>query len=1076
MKLTKKQQHKTKFFGKYFAGFLSITLAGIFVFFFARHQALSATVTRPGAASTNVQIFAFTALSGTSEFDVVSLPETQYTDGQPGSAIFTAYDGASNANNYMNLAHMGQNSETSDAFLLQFFNQTQCITGRSGKPQPGNMKEVKFNATFVKPNLSGSSARRITIRAYDHFKVTWGDGQFSVTIRRFWRAIDLPQGKTADTFSPNDYYNDGPRDSDVESSGFSQKTLLYDGEFAPYSTRITHGQPYDSNTFARPASVKVDNDINKDFDFYDIKTTADDVRAVPDKVLCQLDHDTVTAEKTQPCGCLNNADTKTCGDPAAPFTDLWPPLQYSVIGGTEWQVNSIADLRDSIASYGEQFANDGQVRLEINSYDATQNTKYNAVALPLFFHNNANQLYFSWCFNGKSQQGLVAGGDWITETQSSTATLDADSSGCCDLVTRTPEVDKTGADSEGRPNGVPDGVDDNWQLKYGFKLTGKEGYMLPANYDDDPSGTGNTNGLKGDGYIADQFLDLEGQPIAITPGSVNSKTGSKYHTGDGDFTAAEEYIWGTDPTEYDSDLDGYPDEADIVGIGQKSLDFVSQLQPRDFPNDSNSNQGNDRFDLKVKVLGETDQKRSETENPQDAQTTSGLELQNVVRLTEDEKDIFAKDPGEMSVSVAASPESPGTQDQLAVTSSLTMGTRAGGNPVFHWFLRRKAGHGNNPGTGQPSGDTAFLEGEGINKFTKTIREICPECQPGDELEISLQVDDTVRGQVASANTLVEIGDENSLQIFQDCNRDGNDEEVGSSTYCFHSDEVTKNIPVRVSANFFNVNPGQFYFQWKVNGILQTSNCLLSGATSTSAPQKCGFGTNQVVFNPKENRKDYPVELRVYKNNREDVPLSQFNATPSVEIAHYTTTISSGIPAVSIVFEPTPPNADDSYPTGTTVTARAIVEFLDAAPKGQLTADPNVPGTVDGAKALRYVWRDANDQIIKVEELASITGSTIRVDGTLPGVAQLSVSVTSPDYVSSTGDSGVTVPISATGIAYFVSGGSGSSLTSALQVRLASLIGFIPAPFVQVIKIVAILTFGTILVIGFASVPRLRKKG
>ncbi len=1064
---------------------VAIVLVGA-VLLIKSHQALSATITKDGPLASNLQIFAFPAATGSSEFDVVSLPETTYSESKPGSALFTAYDGTSQASNYINFVHMGRKSETSDTFMMQFFNQEQCITNPDGTKVPGAIKELKFDATFTKPNLTptpaGQPVTKITIRSYDHFLVTWGNGQYTVKITRYWRAITLPSGTTPSTFRPGDYFNDGPRDSDVASPQVITKTLLYTGDFAPFSTRITQGLPFDTNAWELPSEVEIPdiNNVpqrNEDFNFYNITNIGNDNGVTAAKVVCRLDDDTLLVEKTQPCGCLNSAETKTCGDPEQPFTDMWPPVQFSLAGGTDWQIKNVSELRNSISMYGEQFANDGQVRLKLNSYDASQNSKYSATALAMNYRTDIKQLYFSWCFNGNSQQGLVAGGERITETKSTAATLDADSSGCCDYVTRTPVIDKTGADSEGRASGGPDGIDDDWQLKYGFKLTGKQGYMLPTNYDGDAPGQGNASGVQGDGFIANQFLDLNGKPIALTPASVNSKTGQKYETGDGKFAAGEEYVWGTDPTQNDSDLDGFPDEADIVGVGQQSVDFVSEQQPRDFPKGDNET-GNDRVKVKIKVLGETEQKRSETKNAADAQTETGLDLQNVVRVSEDEQNIFSRDEGNMSVSLVTAPESPGLNDTLNVTSSLVLGTRLGGNPMFQWFAKRIPGHNNNPGTGQPSGSVPFLQGENINKFSKVVRELCPECQPGDELLISVQVDDTVRGQVASANSTVLVGGDNSLQVFQDCNKDGTDDEVGSATYCFHSAQVTKDIPVRVSASFFNIDSSEYnsyYFEWKFDGVKQVSNCLLPNVQSSGALQKCGLGTNQMVFKPLASQKEYPVELTVYRNNREGTKPAEYIPTPNEQIAHYTATISSGIPQVTVVFEPAATASDGSYPAGTALTARAYVDFLNPNPKAQLTADPNVLGTVDGNKALRYVWKDFTGKIIKVEELNSINGSSIPVDTAQPGVAEVSVEVTSPDYTSSGGDGTVPVTISDNSSAYVVSGAASNTLASRLSARFASLVGFVPEPFMRVVKVAAIVTFGAVLVLGFASVPQFKKR-
>ncbi|MBM3256314.1 MAG: hypothetical protein FJZ04_02505, partial [Candidatus Moranbacteria bacterium] len=47
-------------------------------------------------------------------------------------------------------------------------------------------------------------------------------------------------------------------------------------------------------------------------------------------------------------------------------------------------------------------------------------------------------------------------------------------------------------------------------------------------------------------------------------------------TGDGSFKEAEEIFWGTDPTNADTDGDGYADEEDVAGLGQQTIQFKYQ--------------------------------------------------------------------------------------------------------------------------------------------------------------------------------------------------------------------------------------------------------------------------------------------------------------------------------------------------------------------------------------------------------------------------------------------------------------------------------------------------------------------
>ncbi len=75
------------------------------------------------------------------------------------------------------------------------------------------------------------------------------------------------------------------------------------------------------------------------------------------------------------------------------------------------------------------------------------------------------------------------------------------------------------------------------------------------------------------------------QPITcfhFAPGTKNPedllawKDKIPFTAGDGSFKEDEETFWGTDPTNADTDGDGFPDEADIVGLGQQNIQFKYQ--------------------------------------------------------------------------------------------------------------------------------------------------------------------------------------------------------------------------------------------------------------------------------------------------------------------------------------------------------------------------------------------------------------------------------------------------------------------------------------------------------------------
>lgn len=1042
---------------KCISSFAVFVVAAFFIFFYA-DTIFGESQSNDGPVSVNSDVFAFPAVTGTSTFKITSLPETNYEDTDfEGSGIFSAWEGTRGTGYYINLAHLGQVSETSDTFRLSFFDQAQCKGTEAGP-----LIEKDVNTHFTKPDLTTplEDATHTTVRAYDAFTVKWGSGKLTVTIQRYWRKVALPEGKTPETMGPNDYNVERPLDSDVPGSAAETFVLSYEGRFAPPSTRITHGEPYDTDLYARPSLISVDQEKNLDFNFWDIVNDVEGLDEKPDEKVCNLGGEALIPKKERLCGCLNNENQLACGDPEVPFVDPWPPVQFSLATGADWQVNNIEDLRTAIAQFGEQGFTDAEVFLGQFVTNPEFGEKFSMSALARGYKSEINQLYYSWCIDGKSQQGVVAGGLPIEETIANDATLAADSKGCCNLVTRTPTVDENN-----------DGIDDEWQRRYNLKAFGAND-LLPADYDGDAAETDVVPNITGDGFIADQFLGMDVTPqgesfiingfqrIALTPGSLSSKNES-FVTGDGKFTAAEEYVWGTDPTEYDTDQDGYPDEADIVGVGQTNLDFRSDKRPREYPKDDEQF-GNDRYNIQVRTVGKTNMLRDLTTAPEKETETFGLDLEDGIRVALDDVWAFAKDEDELSVTVKSEPQTPGLLDRVRVDAHITNGHQIEGKLFYSWYAKRIVGS-RNTGLALPDGEDPILEGAELNFWDFNIQEVCPNCQPGDELVVSVEVSDTISGEVAIGKINIPIGTDNSLLQYQDCDQDGDDDAVGDPDYCFHSAQVTKDIPVRVEAGFINGNEeiNNYYFQWSLDHVVQTSNCLLPGQTTTTTPRQCGFGTSQLVFTPKKQRFTHEIELTVYQKDPNQ-PENTFIPTASSEIIHLTAPVNVGIPAVTIVPDQKP-NAGDGYLTGSIVRLRAIVEFLDPIPT---KAFP------DGQKGLKYTWKDEQHNTIKTEVLPSINESTVDITGLALGYADRTVEVISPDYVSPKNPDAPVVILGSTPIYFTDTLPTPPTALGAFVKRLASLRDALPEPVVRYGGGVAI--FGIVLTAILGTVMYLRK--
>lgn len=218
------------------------------------------------------------------------------------------------------------------------------------------------------------------------------------------------------------------------------------------------------------------------------------------------------------------------------------------------------------------------VDLRVATKSPGKGNDFTIIAAPLRYSSGLSKILFGWASklpNQKfvSQQGLVAGGRELSEADvkdfnfptGSQTNLDT-----CRRITRTvsnPRVNDTDND----------GMDDNWEKRYA-----PNGDIRNFKPEDDPDNDGiDLTDPTILGQENKPLEDSEGTPIpspdAYDGSRVTPDTTAKSAPGDGVFTNMEEYIWGTNPVDSDSDDDGFPDEADIVGLGQSSFNQVSEV-------------------------------------------------------------------------------------------------------------------------------------------------------------------------------------------------------------------------------------------------------------------------------------------------------------------------------------------------------------------------------------------------------------------------------------------------------------------------------------------------------------------
>ncbi len=243
-----------------------------------------------------------------------------------------------------------------------------------------------------------------------------------------------------------------------------------------------------------------------------------------------------------------NGASETPDPPQTSSADVFPPFQVSagsIITGINYKFNSTQDLTDAFNGAGKKLAIP-MVNISIAGNGVAETGATTLVAQPLNFSGTFVDQYFAWCVGSKerriSQNGIVAGGTRIP--------LDGNGSDCYDDVTRIPsKSDDTDSNA--------DGMGDKWEQRYFGTLSV------------DPRGDKDQ-----DGFLLDSTNAPVG-PDGVIKLVPNSIAGTRnYDTCDGTFQNAEEWVWGTNPIDPDSDDDGYSDEQDVCGKGQLSFGYT----------------------------------------------------------------------------------------------------------------------------------------------------------------------------------------------------------------------------------------------------------------------------------------------------------------------------------------------------------------------------------------------------------------------------------------------------------------------------------------------------------------------
>lgn len=239
--------------------------------------------------------------------------------------------------------------------------------------------------------------------------------------------------------------------------------------------------------------------------------------------------------------------------PKTKLGDVFPPFKDidagSIITGIEYRFNSTQDLVNAVTGGAQNFTKPS-LEIILGDNNLQPGTSTSVMAMPMEYDSIFTDQYFAWCLGTResriTQNGLVAGGTRIPQ--------DGNKSDCYNDVRRLPDK----SDDVDANN---DGMGDKWESRY-FGTT-----RVDVNGDADHDGftLDSTNGISGPNGV-----------IRLVPNSIVVAKGKEisFGTCDGNFTNGEEWVWGTNPIDPDTDDDGYGDEQDVCGKGQVSFQYT----------------------------------------------------------------------------------------------------------------------------------------------------------------------------------------------------------------------------------------------------------------------------------------------------------------------------------------------------------------------------------------------------------------------------------------------------------------------------------------------------------------------
>lgn len=764
----------------------------------------------------------------------------------------------------------------------------------------------------VPPNPPGSKGETTRWNPRDQYLVTVS-----------WESFPPPDTTDESTIARTTVKNMTTR-ADNDINAFGENVGSGNGEFVAVFRTLMQGKfRFGSPVMRFGTNPDTTNRIFPSYgaDYSDITTNESEVVTFnPAEYTTTCDNPRVVERLYNTCSCqfvgtesfLPGAPPRFCETTKPAMVDaaeFWPPWVLIItvplifpfpIIETHTKVNSFNDIMAIMAILGDAQRREEVVELNVSPRNPMPGEKTTVSANPNGFETSKG-VYSAFCLDGISQQGALAGGFVRTAfelNQNGEKRLDdagadyplvlrerQDGRTCCNPITRRPEVDIDN-----------DGIDDAWETFYVDKMKTLYGTEAVSAYIPDRFSLEQWENLPpdgdfdGDGYLARDFEQRGNfyDPVTLeelktffnnTPLAKRFSDGSVLAPGDGSYSNLEEYLWGTDPTEKDTDGDGYPDEADLLGLKQNTFDFPFMKLARKFTPDVFGLRG-DRHQLRVTILGGSTKQRDQSKK----RVMIGSKAQNV----------FARPAQELGITVLSVPSAPRYKspfivrvdgsnpdyplDTLDVKWFFTTLDHVSADPVtqpeqFYSFPPPNAAPEDRSrvvlNMGGERGRTAPDDRLSIDTLSEKFEENgWSPLTPGSTIVAKAVVYDARYAQSATSGTVITLGEDDiSFSYCQPSPADGicswanpadqvPDNQI-NFLYTAEDNEIGVLVEIELS-DAYAERKGELLYEWEVNGEKLERSCGPDGQ------EMCGIGSYRMKFLPRLPTGDpYTIGVGVY---------------------------------------------------------------------------------------------------------------------------------------------------------------------------------------------------------------------